>query len=255
MIANHILKTGTLTISGCANPDYKNNRLADYAFGTFFVQEGLRTGANTVRAAINSQTVLERTPSVQTSDFGTFYSGDGDFYSETGSFNQLTFPENMFGNWALRSMYYDIRSGKQGAVGVSNNTGTLETLFVNDMMTQFGSKSSMQFVDCFLNGQKIYTGTSGSYSYIASVSGFKYLENITGQLFAMPKDSGIYETTGLATDLAGVRFVDKRSNLYLNGMEAPPSYWLELDTGVTMISTGVSAKLFETADTTLFLDL
>jgi hypothetical protein len=114
--------------------------------------------------------------------------------------------------------------------------------------------SNLAKLDYFLNGQKIYSGVSGSWG----IGGSKFTYNetsITGKLFATPKAAAIYETTGLAPDIRGIKFMRGSSNLFLNGMEEPSESWMELSTGVTSIVTGFQPKIYDTPYKIAFLSL
>jgi hypothetical protein len=63
------------------------------------------------------------------------------------------------------------------------------------------------------------------------------------------------EVTGVSPDVFGSRFIEKRTKLYVNGIEKPPSSYLELYSGVSSIETGVSAKVGRFGPTTAHKNL
>lgn len=86
----------------------------------------------------------------------------------------------------------------------------------------------------FFNGQKIK-----DFSTSIEISD---LDLSTGYLFSIKKDSNTHELTGVA-DIYGDKFIEKQTNFYLNGMQQNPPDFLETNTGVYMIETGVNASL------------
>jgi hypothetical protein len=121
----------------------------------------------------------------------------------------------------------------------NNLSGSLVSKFPE----RANSYTGLSSFDYYLNGQKIYSGISGSYTI--SGSSFIYNDSMTGKIFAIPKNQNTKTYTGQNPDVYDQNFVETTVYGYANGLSLDKSNWLELYTGVKYITTGIAAIIFE----------
>ena len=194
--------------------------------------------------SINSQTFVEKEAESTVLPFVTINTTDGDYYVEGPLYKKGVISSN----FGLNSVYidnsiFDKREQSPSLIFSFQNASEVNTGILGDVPAELSSRvgSSLNSFDFYLNGQKIYSGES--YLITGSNNGFEYLENITGKLFGIIKDSGIISPTGANMDYFGQKFIEQNNILFVNGMRQPKDLWLETNTGVNMIETGISSKI------------
>jgi hypothetical protein len=257
MIVNYILKTGlTTSFSGNYSTTTENNQAGTYANAIYYVDPSLRTGLNDIMASINGQTLLERTPSQFSTPYGFVYSGSGDFYSQSGQYQNIIINKTGIQNLSEKNFIFDTRSGVECPVGVGSTGQMLSGIRVeiSGKLPNF-TGINMTGLDFFVNGQKIYSG-SVSGSYLISGNQFHYRDSATGKLFAFPKKTGVLDFTGTAFDQSSYRFIEKNSNLYINGLEYTPESWLESNLCVrNCVKSGIQAKISSDVSSSEFVSI
>ena len=128
----------------------------------------------------------------------------------------------------------------------------------------FPSGSFGEF-DFFINGQKVYSGLGVSGYMEGGMTTFipNFVEGglVTSEneasftATAYLKRDRTSEVTGVSPDVFGSSFIEKRTKLYVNGIEKPPSSYLELYSGVSSIEAGVSAKVGGFGPTTAYKNI
>ena len=255
MIYNYMLNTGTSTITGSVSTDVDNNQQASFILDSFYIPILNRTGTNNLIVSLNSQTLIERDPTSQDSQFGKIYSTSGDFYFITGESISKMFFENFDAVPLLqRNLLFDLRPFNKIALGTGVNNTQISNSLVSDIRLNLtGYSGNLNQLDYFLNGQKLYSG-SGSYG-IVNNTGFLYSGVATGKVFAIPQKQNTLNFTGLKQDVYGQDFIENEVNLYINGMEQNKNSWIEMTTGVTLIRTGVVCQIFEEVNSTQVINL
>ena len=254
MIYDYSFKTG-VGFSGLYSPVDQENIKEVYSQGVHVSSADI-TGINSTRLSLNGQTLLEQTARLVDVGFEPVYLNSGDYYFRSGeSYRDVNFsnglsPAEFFQN----DLFYQIRDNKTEAVmGSGISTGVMKAQLTGELSKKFaartGSLTGMASFDYFLNGQKIYTGIGGSYRISGASSEFYYNENITGKLFAIPKNTGIDNYTGFHGDVYARNFVESTVFGYFDGLALNRINWLELHTGVNLIKTGVQAMIFDPAQT------
>ncbi len=245
MIFDFTLKTGNSTLSGSMSSNYDNNYSANFSYDGFLIPILDRTGTHDIIASLNSQTIVEVTPSYTSTQFQNIYSGNGDYYFVTGdSLSKIYFLGDLdINNLQEKNLFFDLRPTLQAAIGTGITSGGMQNSLMQDIKIKMtGYTGDLNQLNFFLNGQKIYSGDSYS---IINNTGFQYKQTITGKIFAIPKKEKSHQLTGLNYDLYGYKFIENDSNLYINGMEEQKNNWIEINTGVKNIVTGLSAKIIE----------
>lgn len=243
MIIDYILTTGTTTVSGSQPYIFVTNKDSLALSNGVSVSDDSRTGFNDFLISLNSQTIINTSGTKYQTQFEDIYTTVGDaYFKETNNeflyfSNELEIPEGF-----NRNALFDVRPDQIMAIGTGQSTG----MMIGSLIT--GIRSNMPLysgnltqLDFFLNGQKIYTGDSYT---INSLTGISLLDNITGKLFCVPKKQTSISITGEVYDLYNRRFIERQTNLYAGGMEQMPSLWLEINTGVKTIATGLQCALF-----------
>ena len=255
MIYNFILNTGSTTIPNSASTDFDNNQKADFILDSFYIPILNRTGTNDFAASLNSQTIVERDPTYQQSQFDKIYSTDGDFYFKTGeSISKMFFDNFDVTSLNEKNLLFDLRPTNKSALGTGINNTQISNSLVSDIRLNLtGYSGNLNQLDYFLNGQKLYSG-SGSY-FIINNTGFQYSGVATGKIFAIPQKNNTLSFTGLNQDVYGQKFIENEVNLYINGMEQSKNLWIEITTGVTLIETGIVCQIFEEINSTQVIKL
>ncbi len=274
MIYDSVVTTGKVSISGCYSPDMggdiveKRNVVAINTASDFYYDRDLTTGFNfdtgrsSIRLALNGQTLQQEIPQeTQTINQSIYQIFTGDFFTKKESApilerNTINFDATTPAK-ATSTIVYNIITGGIFAgekdFGRSLKTGILNSVGQNNVFTDF---------DYFLNGQKVYsgqgvgvflgaefagltaTGFQPSFSTAANVNGVVIDERKTFFKYtASRKSKNTLSATGVSPDMKGQKFIEKRTNFYINGVEELQSNYLELYSGVRTIKSGVSATL------------
>jgi hypothetical protein len=251
MIFDFSFKTGANFLQSYSRNDDTN--IAANFGGSLSLSSKLISGINYSRLSANGQTLVEQNAYIyDEEEVPPNYVNSGDYYFRTGeTFKNVSFNQNL--NVAALSAYsflYNIKDDHREApvgTGVSATTKNSEiaTQLAARYQDKTGSFAGMDSFDYFLNGQKIYSGISGSYHISGAGFNFSLLDTADGKVFAIPKNTGIYNTTGITPDIFGTGFVERTVFAYANGLCLHPDNWLELHTGVTLIETGIQARLFD----------
>lgn len=238
-----MLNTGTETITGSLSSNIDNNQKAGFFLDSFYIPILDRTGVGNLIVSLNSQTIIERDPTTQDSQFEKIYKTDGDFYFITGeSISQIFFQNFDAAPLVEKNLLFDLRPTNKIALGTGVNNTQISNSLVSDIRLNLtGYSGRLNKLDYFLNGQKLYSG-SGSYG-IVNNTGFLYSGISTGKVFAIPQKNNTLSFTGLGQDVYGKDFVENEVNLYINGMEQNKNLWIEINTGVTLIKAGVACQI------------
>lgn len=253
MIFDFSLKTGTTFLESYSPKDDVN--ITENFQSELSLSSKLISGINYSMLSINGQTLAEQTALIyDAEEVPNIYLSSGDYHFRTGETNRLvSFDKNLnpvgFGDYYF---LYNIKDDhREIPVGTGVSAATKNTVISTQLAARFqdktGSFSSMNSFDYFLNGQKIYSGISGSYHISGANFNFSLLDEIDGKIFAIPKNTGIKNITGRQPDIFGETFVEKTVFAYANGLCLHPDNWLELHTGVIMIETGIQSILFDKA--------
>jgi len=260
MTYNYIVSTGDSTISGSVSSILNKNNLSHSSqqylstkysildkngnpkVNPFYFDESIITGSNCSLLSLNSQTLLE-------GGFSTTEGKNRIYYNIEDSGNYTIDIENSKGNIIFDSeldltsddvLFYDKRinsspfiTGKTStSIGSWNDvvTNLLYSIDAEDPTSDTSEMEQKYFL--FFNGQKVV-----SFDYSSD------LDDVTGIAFAIRKESRINEVTGIA-DIYGNKFVENHVDFYLNGMEQDPKDFIQTNTGVYMIETGVDSSVF-----------
>lgn len=253
MIFDFSLKTGIIFLQSYS-PNDDTNIAANYG-GSLSLSSNFVSGINYSRLSINGQTLAEQKASIyDIEEVPPNYLNSGDYYFRTGdTYKTVSFNQNLDANaLGAYSFIYNIKDDhREIPVGTGVSAATKNSVIATQLAARYpdrtGSFASMDSFDYFLNGQKIYSGVSGSYHISGAGFNFSVLEEIDGKVFAIPKNTGIHSITGGEPDVFGTGFVEKTVFAYANGLFLHPDNWLELHTGVTLIETGIQASLFDEA--------
>ena len=274
MIYDSVVTTGKVSISGCYSADMgadiveKSNVEAINTASDFYYDRDLTTGFNfdtgrsSIRLALNGQTLQQEIPQeTGTINQSIYQIFTGDFFTKKESApilekTTINFDATVPAK-ATSTIVYNIITGGIFAgekdFGRSLRTGILNSVGQNNVFTDF---------DYFLNGQKVYsgqgvgvflgaefagltaTGFQPSFSTAANVNGVVIDERKTFfKYIASRKSKNTLSATGVSPDMKGQKFIEKRTNFYINGVEELQSNYLELYSGVRTIKSGVSATL------------
>jgi hypothetical protein len=237
-----VLQTGFNLISGFATGLFATNLNADNLI--FSQENNKRQTPNTILSSLNSQTLVEDSGTATNTNFFTIYNTVGDLYflEEKSKVKGYLSQEININDLQTKNILFDLRSGQKMAIGTGfSTTGMQNNLLSNIQIDMPLFSANLSSLDFYLNGQKIYSGVNEGYSIIND-TGFLYNLNITGKLFASPKNNNFLYQTGNNYDFSG-SFIEGQNNIYVNGMEEHPISWKELNSSVKSIKTGVSAKI------------
>lgn len=243
MIIDYVITTGATSITGCRPFVFETNQDASWFDSYFVLSSEERTGYNDFLLSVNSQTLVSRPATKVDIQFGSVYLTDGDAYFQSGNNSILYYDSSLALQTSVdNNILYDNRIEQVPALGTGLSTGVMITGFLLDAQSKMPAfTGSLNRLDFFLNGQKVYTG---DFFTIQNSTGIRFNDNITGKIFAVPQKTGSLQITGSRYDIYGSGFIEKQTNLFIGGMEQEPSLWLELNTGVKTIRTGLSAKIF-----------
>jgi hypothetical protein len=256
MIFDFSLKTGT-TFQQSYSPNDDVNIAANFNVRLSLSSDFI-SGINYSRLSINGQTLAEQKASIyDINEVPANYLNSGDYYFRTGeTYKTVSFNQNLDANaLGAYSFIYNIKDDhREIPVGTGASAATKNSVIATQLAARYpdrtGSFAAMNSFDYFLNGQKIYSGISGSYHISGAGFNFSLLDSIDGKVFAIPKNTGIHNITGSIPDIFGTGFVERTVFAYVNGLCLHPDNWLELHTGVTLIETGIQAYIFDAAANT-----
>lgn len=248
MIFDFSYKTGA-DFSGMYSPLEQENIKSQY-YGGLYLDSEIISGKNVTNLSLNGQMLAEQTPTKFTIGDSYVYLNSGDYFiKDEFTFNNVFFNENIPTNFLSRSNIFFAVKDYTGeiplgsGVSASEMAASLSGSIFSKFPQRYGSYTGMDSFDYFLNGQKIYSGNNGSYSISGST--FVYNETITGKLFAIPKNSGIVNYTGLYSDIYNENFVESTVFGFVNGVSLDRINWIELYTGVNYIETGIQSRFFQ----------
>lgn len=277
MIYESVVTTGRASISGCSSPDMgadiveKKNVTAIDTASKFYYDRDLTTGSDfdaarsSIRLSLNGQTLQQEIPQeTQTINQKIYQIFTGDFFTKSESApilerTTLNFDDTTPAKPASTIVYNIITGGifaGEKDFGRSLKTGILNGIGTDPRMT-------FSEFDYFLNGQKVYSGQGvgvflGAEFAGLTATGFQpsfssYATNVNGvvtlgretffKYTASKKSKNTLSATGVSPDIQGQKFIEKRTNFYINGVEELQSNYLELYSGVITIKSGVSATL------------
>jgi len=238
---NYIFSTGIADITDSRPFIKPRNVDARYVEGGFILDSSIISGANQSLLSFNSQTLLEEEEiTVQLANKTYAYVNTGDFYlDETDTRYPYMYKFQGINVSGGDVVFYDQRYS--GAAVVLEKTSTGDNSWYDESMTDLLAlvdaqepASSIQEMEqnwlIYFNGQKVV-----DLEYITD------LDRATGTIFAYQKFNTFAETISGDPDVYGTGFLGGQVSYYINGMEAEPSNFLEMYTGVTTIQTGVSS--------------
>jgi len=275
MIYDSVVTTGRVSISGCSSPDMggdiaeKRNVSVINTASEFYYDRDLTTGLNfdkqrsSIRLSLNGQTLQQEIPQEIEATNETIYQiFTGDFFTKseiapTLERTTLNFDATTPAKPTSTIVYNIITGGIFAGdkdFGRSLRTGILNSIGQNNVFSDF---------DYFINGQKVYSGQGvgvflGSEFAGLGATGFQpsfssYATNVNGvvtlerkaffKYTASKKSKNTLSATGVSPDMKGQKFIEKRTNFYINGVEQLNSNYLELYSGVRIIKSGASATL------------
>ncbi|MDB4317713.1 hypothetical protein N9973_00285 [bacterium] len=263
---NYVIATGDSTVTGSQlNQDHKNQK-PDFGLSSFqktyfrldedgnekeypfYFDDRIITGSKTSLMSFNSQTMLE------VDDFSIITRGAKNYYivsdnDESG--NYIVDVDNSQGKIIFDPVLtlgkedvvqYDKRDysshfGQLKKTRNDNSWTTYLTLLFNkinnsDPTADIAEMEEKYFL--FFNGQKILDFSSNT-----------DLNTVTGTLFAIKKQNNTDEITGVA-DSYGTKFIENHVDFYFNGMEQDPEDYIQTNTGVYMIETGLDSSVYLT---------
>jgi len=261
MKCNYVINTGSVSIADSqSDPLHKNQRpffgeqletITHFRLDEdgnekkypFSFDDTIVTGSNTSFMSLNSQTLLESSSfnitdgksknyyTVPSSDFGSY------FVDVENSRGKIIFDPVLDLN-NLDVIFYDKKNNSQTfteektsiAIGSFNTSlsSLLSTVDSQDPTSSIQELEEKYFL--FFNGQKVV-------NFNLSTD----LDDVTGILFVFRKDTHVKEVTGVF-DVYGEGFVENNFDFYLNGMEQDNQDFIQINTGVYMIETGVNAS-------------
>ncbi len=242
---NYVLSTGSSVLSeSFYSIDEKNipSSVGEYHYVDFSVISG-RLISN---VSLNSQTLLENSPSIYTGTNIIHYEIlSGDYFFDTerlANFGKVFLDTGLIvrnNNIMLcdkRPLYTGVLEVKSGS---SILTGVLYEI-TNQLITRGELNGGASFNvdlftgwDVYFNGQKL-----PSYEEATGLS-----SSATGRCFAIKKQDKIFEFNSGSPDCFGQNFIAMNVDYYINGMEQQANTFLETYTGVNMITAGVPASV------------
>lgn len=262
---NYVIATGDSTVTGSQlNQDHKNQN-PNFGFSSFqkthfrldedgnekeypfYFDDRIITGSKTSLMSFNSQTMLE------VDDFSIITRGAKNYYivADDESGNYIVDVDNSQGNIIFDPVLtlgkedvvqYDKRDysspfSQLKLTRAANSWSTYVTLLFNkinnsDPTADIAEMEEKYFL--FFNGQKILDFSSNT-----------DLNTVTGTLFAIKKQNNTDEITGVA-DSYGTKFIENHVDFYFNGMEQDPEDYIQTNTGVYMIETGLDSSVYLT---------
>ena len=245
------ISTGEDIISGSFFTNKELNfRTSFHSAGHSFDGQVL-SGSQTVLASLNSQTLLEETPSVDEINNIKYFSVEtGDFYvtKDTDNKNNLYF--NGFDANRNDIILYDKKELYTGAAETKTSTGAGS--WEDETISGLIQKADGNPADIndlfdnwivFMNGQKVKIDDSSE------------LDLVTGKAFAYKKEENILTLNGDNADIYGQEFLEENINLYVNGLKQTEELLMKLYTGVSLIKTGVEPDAQFATEKTIIINI
>ena len=263
MIYNYILSSGDATISGCDSADLGTNWINEINKNspnggtTFYFDSSLISGDEDMLLTLNGQTLFQEPPTTgQATNEIIYQIESGDYFTKTDVASSVEKSTLFFASNApvkpTSNISYAKDSGKSFiGTGNSDDGHEIGRSLGSGISGTFPNASFGQF-DFFLNGQKVYSG-EGVQENTYGGDGSWTPNFVDGDGVVTPENEASFtataylkrdrtsEVTGISPDVFGSSFIEKRTKLYVNGIEKHPSSYLELYSGVSSIETGVSA--------------
>lgn len=250
MIYDFSFRTGENFLQAYS-PNNDTNISAAYG-GGLSLSSDLISGINQSRLSINGQTLAEQTAVIDDPNIiPPYYANSGDYYFRSGvTYRAVSFNENLNVNsLGAYSFIYEKKADDTEipvgtGISAAGRSDILNSQFEDRFPDFTGDFDSMDSFSYFINGQKVYSGIQGSFHITGAGNEVQILDEISGKVFAIPKNSEVRNVTGIFADVYGEEFVEKTVFGYLNGLRLHPDNWLELHTGVSLVVTGIQPTLF-----------
>jgi hypothetical protein len=267
MIYDTVISTGDASVSGCSSKELgtdtfsSGDLIAGGAGKNYYFNTDLVTGQRNMRLTLNGQTLLQEIPVTGDAQNFVFYSNDtGDFFikgqeAPENEQNKLFFDSTTRISSNSNIVYNVVTGGNIAGIngsGQNLKSGINGEYFQNAVISDF---------DYYINGQKAYSGFGFGFAMMvggtepydfypnfgtspASNNGIITEENKDKfKLTAYKKPTRTHQITGVEPDVFGSGFIEGRNKYYINGIQQPPSNYLEFHTGVSIIETGLSCLI------------
>jgi hypothetical protein len=277
MIYDYIFGTGDESISGCDSADLGTNwineinKTSPNGGEVFYFDTSVVTGDEDMLLTLNGQTLFQEPPATgQATNEIIYQIKSGDYFVKTKGASLVEKSTLFFASNApvkpTSNISYAKDSGKSFiGTGNSDDGHEIGRSLGSGISGTFPNASFGQF-DFFLNGQKLHSGegvqentygVDGSWTpNFVDGCGVVTAENEASfTATAYLKRDRTSEVAGASPDVFGSSFIEKRTKLYINGVEKPPSSYLELYSGVSSIEAGVSAKVGRFGPTTAYKNI
>lgn len=233
-----LINSGEISITGCQKA-FKTNSLYSYiSNGKFFVNEKTISGFNKIEGSVNCLSLSE----------GVFYpSNEGveDVYSGDFSFINSGY-RGIIHNQLLNgdSIYFREKPTSKYAICYYENTGDLKEMALLSISNAgLNSGQYLSNLDCFINGQKLYSG----YSFSVVSGDIVFDIDFTGQFFAKEKTNSLnsfINSLEFGFFLPNKSFLENNSVIFSNGVEKDKKTYIELYSGVKCISGSKSCEFY-----------
>lgn len=226
-----LLNTGASSITGCQLATDTRTFNSIISNSSFSSSPDVRTGNSSISVILNSQSLSEGEVANLGNSIIPIYESSGDyFFLNSGSLANL---DPFFTNFDGDQILFRKREVSKYAIALYENTEELTQKAI-EAVSLAGLDSGTLFsnLDCFLNGQKIYSGQN----LFNNNGQLQILTNFTGKFFATEKSDIFFINTGQNQFLQGVGFLEGKNVCFYNGMEQNNNNYLELYSGVSTIN-------------------
>lgn len=233
-----LLNTGDISITGCQQAADTTTFSTIINNSNFVTWPNIQTGNSNLAVILNSQSLSEGDVVNLGNSMIPIYQSSGDyFFLNSGSTARL---DQFFEAFNGREILFRERDKTKYAIAVYDNTGELTQKAIEAVsLAGLNSGNLFSNLDCFLNGQKIYSGQS----LFNNGGQLQILADFTGRFFATEKLDTLISNTGEIQFLQGIGFLEGENVCFSFGMEQKNINYLELYSGVSIINKQKNACL------------
>lgn len=238
----YLLSTGETGVLGCREVLKEKNRTSNVLNGVCLLSNEILTGHFCTKVSLNGLTLFEEYPETTIINGKKFFSIDsGDYYVTKDQDNSsiLYFSNDLSVNDG-DFIVYDEKPVDSGAFSLQESTGVgvWEGTTIPELTGVITNNPPVDIDDLFdrwgvfFNKKRVTRNESSD------------IDQLTGSAFIYQKDENLTEIQIDYFDVIGTGVIKDQSDLYISGLEKDQNSFLELYTGVNLIETGVSAKVY-----------
>ena len=235
----YLLNTGSQSVLENRETLESKNRVSTIFNNYIDISKSILTGHFSIRVSVNGETLFEEYPDLQIINQVEYFSIESGDYFVTTDFNDngRVYFNGEYPNGT--EVVYEAKDVDSGSLSFQSSTGlgVVQSSTIPEITGKLITNPPSDLNDFFDRWDFFFDGVK-TYEYE-----YQNLDDKTGIAFAYEKNQDLFQVTGYNSDVYGLSFLPKQRDLYVDGLEKPPTSTLELYNGVNTIETGVYSSI------------